>query len=132
MDAGDAKVIAIGAAVAVVGILVWKGAGKVGQVLSEDLNPASDKNLAYRGVNGIGSWLTGDSSWTLGGAIYDGLHNDDGTVKEGGYDWFGSYWAGLYDGSVSSTGTSTTKPATPPKATDAIDDYFKTPSMWGY
>ncbi|WP_431257217.1 hypothetical protein ACQ86G_21530 [Roseateles chitinivorans] len=128
MDAGDAKVIAIGAAVAVVGVLVWKGAGKIGEVLSTDLNPASDKNLAYRGVNGIGSWLSGDPDWSLGTAIYDGLHNADGSLKEGGYDYFGSYWQGLYAGTANSSGSSVATP-TP---TQAVDEYFKNPSMWGF
>lgn len=130
MDAPSAKVIAIGAAVAVVGLVLYRGIGKVGQVLSEDLNPASDKNLAYRGVNGIGSWLSGDSSWTLGGALFDAVHNPDGSVKEGGYDWAGSYWQGLYDGTANTSGATT--PGKAPTPTAAVDEYFKNPSMWGY
>ncbi|GAC1677081.1 MAG: hypothetical protein NVS9B2_27890 [Steroidobacteraceae bacterium] len=44
------------------------------QVLKTDLNPASDKNLAYRGVNGVGEALTGDKNFSLGGYIYDLFH----------------------------------------------------------
>ena len=35
------------------------------------LNPASDQNIVYSGVNGVGSALTGDSNFTLGGWFYD-------------------------------------------------------------
>lgn len=38
------------------------------------VNPASDQNLAYRGVNALGSSLTGDSHFTLGGWLYDLLN----------------------------------------------------------
>lgn len=55
-----------------------KAAGAVAdtakQVITKDLNPASDQNLAYRGVNGVGAAVSGDSSWTLGGWIYDITH----------------------------------------------------------
>jgi hypothetical protein len=37
-------------------------------------NPASDNNLIYRGVNGLGALVTGDDGWNLGGAIYDWTH----------------------------------------------------------
>lgn len=38
------------------------------------LNPASDKNLVYAGVNKVGSVATGDDSWSLGSALYDFTH----------------------------------------------------------
>ena len=40
------------------------------------LNPISDKNLAYSGVNAIGSVVSGDDDWTLGGWVYDITHED--------------------------------------------------------
>ena len=46
---------------------VKKAAGTVGGWV----NPASDKNLAYQAVNGVGAWASGDSDWSLGGAAYD-------------------------------------------------------------
>lgn len=48
----------------------------VKKVVTEDLNPVSDKNLAYTAVNSVGSSLTGDSSFSLGSWIYDKLHTD--------------------------------------------------------
>lgn len=41
------------------------------------VNPASDQNLIYRGVNAIGSAATGSNDWSLGGAIYDWTHPDE-------------------------------------------------------
>jgi hypothetical protein len=38
------------------------------------VNPASDQNVIYSGVNGIGGAVTGEQGWTLGGAIYDWTH----------------------------------------------------------
>ena len=35
------------------------------------INPASDQNLAYQGLNAAGAAYTGDANWTAGGAIYD-------------------------------------------------------------
>lgn len=57
------------------------GAKEVLGAVVDKVNPASDKNLAYQGVNGIGSALTGDSDFTLGGWAYDSTHNSDGSFK---------------------------------------------------
>lgn len=35
------------------------------------VNPASDTNLIYRGVNAVGGAAAGVADWTLGGAFYD-------------------------------------------------------------
>lgn len=35
------------------------------------INPLSNQNLAYKGVNSVGEKLTGDSNFTLGGWLYD-------------------------------------------------------------
>lgn len=45
---------------------------------STTLNPASDQNLIYKGVNAVGAAATGDTSggWSLGGWIYDITHPD--------------------------------------------------------
>lgn len=40
------------------------------------LNPASTQNAVYGGVNAIGSSVTGDSNWNLGGWLYDLLNPD--------------------------------------------------------
>lgn len=46
-------------------------AGNVGTAI----NPADENNLINRGVNALGAKITGDEHWTLGGAIYDLLHD---------------------------------------------------------
>jgi hypothetical protein len=38
------------------------------------VNPASDQNAAYQGVNSIGAWLSGNNKFDLGGAAYDATH----------------------------------------------------------
>lgn len=45
-----------------------------GGVLDGIVNPASGNNLINRGVSGIGGAVSGDTNWTLGGAIYDWTH----------------------------------------------------------
>lgn len=46
---------------------VGAAAGAVGNAV----NPTSDTNLAYRGVNAVGEVLTGDPSFSLGSWLYD-------------------------------------------------------------
>jgi hypothetical protein len=46
-------------------------ADAVTQVVTEDLNPASDKNVVYRGVNSIGTQITQDSSFNLGNKLWE-------------------------------------------------------------
>lgn len=38
------------------------------------IDPTSDKNVAYTGVNAVGAVLTGDKDFSLGSAIYDWFH----------------------------------------------------------
>lgn len=59
----------------------WKWGDDIGKLFTEKFNPASDKNLAYSGVNSVGAAITGDEAWSLGGAIYDATHNEDGSFK---------------------------------------------------
>lgn len=40
------------------------------------LDPTDPNNLAYSGVNAVGAALSGDGSFSLGGAIYDLGHSD--------------------------------------------------------
>lgn len=51
-------------------------------IVTTKLNPASTQNLAYAGVNALGSAATGDSSFNLGSWIYKRV--DDV------YGWFGA------------------------------------------
>ena len=53
------------------------GAAVLGDV-GDGLTPWSSDNWAYGGVNAIGSTLTGNQDWTLGGAFYDTIHTDNG------------------------------------------------------
>lgn len=83
---GDvAKAVAgpIGVGVAVIlvaGVAYWfisKKAAQLGKSVSDSaqyLNPASDKNIIYGGVNDIGSAVTGDSDFSLGSWLYDITH----------------------------------------------------------
>lgn len=50
-----------------VGDSIGAGARAVGT----GLNPTSDENYAYRGVNALGANLTGKDDFNLGGAVYD-------------------------------------------------------------
>lgn len=60
--------IAAGAA----GIYVaYQVASKGKKFITEDLNPASDKNIAYSAVNNLGAVLSGDQNFSLGSWWYD-------------------------------------------------------------
>ena len=50
-----------------IGAAVSEAAGTVGGWV----NPTADTNLAYRGINAIGSGLTSDPDFNLGGWVYD-------------------------------------------------------------
>ena len=49
----------------------WNGISEGAATVGGWVNPASDQNLAYQGVNKIGSAWTGKPDYTLGGAVYD-------------------------------------------------------------
>lgn len=77
--ATETKLIAAGAVVVLV--VLWyaknkvsQAAGAVGDVLTHELNPASDQNLVYSGISGLGASVSGKDDWTLGGWIYDVTH----------------------------------------------------------
>ncbi|MFC3151801.1 hypothetical protein ACFOEK_12245 [Litoribrevibacter euphylliae] len=78
----DKQLIGLGVAAAVVGgLVIWQAskAAKAAaefteEVITEDLNPVSDQNLAYSGVNGVGAALTGDEDFKLGRWLYEKLN----------------------------------------------------------
>jgi len=71
MNGWDWALLGAGAVAAYwIGTKVSAGAGSVAQAV----NPTSDRNLAYRGVNSIGQSVTGDGYWNLGGWLYDVTH----------------------------------------------------------
>lgn len=64
--------------VAIVGVVVawWllRKAGNAASAVAEAVNPVSDKNIAYRTVNQVGTAITGDSEFSLGSWFYDLTH----------------------------------------------------------
>lgn len=64
---------------AFVGWRAYKAAGAAAGTLADvanAVNPFSDQNLAYRGVNAIGASITGDKDFNLGTAVYNVTHDD--------------------------------------------------------
>lgn len=70
------------AAVAAVGVIVWRGSKIAGQAVdtiteaADKVNPANPDNVVNQAVTGIGKTVTGNENWTLGGWIYDMTHSD--------------------------------------------------------
>lgn len=71
-DVAIAVAVLAGTAVVLYGL--WQAKRIVVKAVSEDLNPASDRNLVYGAVNAVGGAIAGESDWSLGSAIYDWLH----------------------------------------------------------
>lgn len=66
-------VLVVGAAA----FLYWKFGSKLKKVVTETLNPASDKNVIYDGiVGGVGRAISGDPAWSLGTWAYDFFHKE--------------------------------------------------------
>lgn len=61
-------------AVAAGGEFASSAADVVKKIATEDLNPASDKNVVYTAVNGLGTLVTKDQNFTLGGWLHDKIH----------------------------------------------------------
>ncbi len=82
----------IGVAIAVIGVVgvVWVIFGeriKEGLAAAGNaVNPTSDRNLAYRGVNSVGAALSGDASWSLGSWLYDLTHPSESQVAGIAYE----------------------------------------------
>ncbi len=64
------------AGLAVLGVAAWKLFPSLKELVTHDLNPASEDNVVNRGVEALGRSITGDQYWTLGGSIYDATHTD--------------------------------------------------------
>lgn len=80
----DFQGLALLLAVAGVGYVAWRAVraapaavdalkGAAGSAV-QLVNPADRGNIVNRGVEAVGSSVTGDPNWTLGGAIYDWLN----------------------------------------------------------
>lgn len=79
----NTKAAAYGAVVLVGGLILYfvakkiaGAAGDAAAAVGQAVDPTSDKNLAYRGVNAVGGALTGDDSFSLGGWFYDLTHDE--------------------------------------------------------
>lgn len=75
VDVSATGVIAL-AGVGVVGLVLWRlWASR--EAIGAAVNPASDKNIVYQGVNGIGASVSGDKDWSLGTWLYDITHPNE-------------------------------------------------------
>lgn len=70
------KPLAIVVGIVGAGALVWWLYGDKLKSIGNAVNPASDQNLAYRGVNAVGGAVTGQKDFALGSFIYDLFHED--------------------------------------------------------
>lgn len=87
MKSDDVKAALMLAATGAAAFIIWRawrGAGNAintavdsvtsaAQTVGGWVNPVADTNLAYQGVNSLGSWVTGDVNYNLGGATYDAV-----------------------------------------------------------
>lgn len=60
--------------VGLLGVAVWWYVEHEAHAAIEAINPASENNVINQGVEGIGSALSGEQGWTLGGWLYDITH----------------------------------------------------------
>lgn len=74
------KYSAIAAGVAVVAFVLYKGAAKTAAaaktLVTETLNPASDKNAAYGAANAVTQAISGDPNATVGTKLWDVFNRD--------------------------------------------------------
>lgn len=107
----NAKFAAVLGVVGVGGYLAWKaykgasgladGIGAaasnlgaaVGETLSTTLNPASDQNIVNTGANAIGAAVTGDQTFSVGGAIYETVNGGEGSFWGNYSKWASDFWS---------------------------------------
>lgn len=56
--------------------------GQAAAAVGEAVNPVSDQNIFYRGVNAVGEAITGAKDFSLGTAIYDWLNPPARTLPD--------------------------------------------------
>ncbi len=124
------------AGLAVVGLAAWK-LSKVGSalasgaadVVTHELNPASSDNLVNRSVEAVGRAVTGDGSWTLGGAIYDRSHTDPADpTRFTGFDdyraWVRRFWGLEEQAGASTSASSSARDLPTPSIVDSTGHSF--------
>lgn len=62
------------------GEALGNAASTITETVTTTLNPASDKNIIYKGVNAVGGAVSGSDSWSLGSWIYDITHPEESTA----------------------------------------------------
>lgn len=60
--------------VGVAAIIYLRLAEKRVKKTANAINPVSEENIFYQGVNGVGGAVTGDNDFDLGHWIYDTIH----------------------------------------------------------
>lgn len=75
ISADNAKAIAILTGLAVGGFLAYKVYSRGKKIITEDLNPVSDQNVVYLGLNRLTGGNNADSS--IGTRIYDFFHPNE-------------------------------------------------------
>lgn len=70
------KTAVFGAAALLALYLVWQAKQTATKIITQDLNPASDKNLAYTALDKLGDAVSGDSTGTPGTRLFDALNSD--------------------------------------------------------
>lgn len=51
------------------------------EAVGEAISPTSANNLIYQGTNAVGRTISSDSSFSLGGWLYDVTHNTDDLIR---------------------------------------------------
>ncbi len=97
-------VLAGGVVLYFVGKKLFSVAGDAAAAVGNAVNPVSHDNLANRAVGAVGSALSGDDEWTLGGWLFDVTHG------------------GAYDPNAPTTRTPTLAPA--PTRKELVTDNF--------
>ncbi len=67
-------------ALAVLGFVYWKG-GKALAAAGNAVNPVNHDNVFSSSANALGSAISGDDSFSLGGTIYDWTHPSNPFTK---------------------------------------------------
>jgi hypothetical protein len=57
-------------------LLAARAARGAASAVGAAVNPVSDRNLAYRGVNAVGGAVSGEDSWSLGAWLGELVHGD--------------------------------------------------------
>lgn len=81
LTGGGVLALAAVASLAVGGVVLYvkrreiaAGVSEAASAVGQAVNPTSDQNLAYRGVNAVGEAVTGDASFSLGAWLFEAFN----------------------------------------------------------